>query len=178
MTLPGRWFDVTKTPTRGPLGRVPGAFCESGNHPRMLRFILLAVAATVALTACSLRPVGRVPGRGSRILSRPATPTGMRKVTLDIPGSPARILPADVNGDGRTDLVMALAWSEFESVEFERLEGFVQMTTIVPALFDRREMRVYLQQPDGQYLMAGPPLPLPATVLALDTGPGSTPWWR
>jgi hypothetical protein len=80
-----------------------------------------------------------------------------------------------VNGDGLTDLVMALVWSEFESVEFERLEGFVQMTTIVPALFDRREIRVYLQQPGGQYLLAGPPLPLPTSVLALDAGPEPTP---
>lgn len=129
----------------------------------MLRFILPAVAATVTLSA-----LGGVCLAGPR-------PTEMRRVTLDIPGPPARVLPADVNGDGRIDLVMALAWSEFESVEFERLEGFVQMTTIVPALFDRREMRVYLQQPNGQYLLAAPPLILPASVLALDSGPGPTP---
>jgi len=129
----------------------------------MLRLILAAVAA-----ACSLTVLADV------CLAAPR-PTAMRKVTLDIPGPPARVLPVDVNGDGRIDLVMALAWSEFESVEFERLEGFVQMTTIVPALFDRREIRVYLQQPDGQYLLAGPALMLPASVLALDSGPGPTP---
>jgi len=129
----------------------------------MLRFILPAAAAFWTLTAL-----------GAVCLAAPR-PLEMRRVTLDIPGPPARVLPADVNGDGRTDLVMALVWSEFESVEFERLEGFVQMTTIVPALFDRREIRVYLMEPDGQYLLAGPALPLPTSVLALDTGPGPTP---
>ncbi len=129
----------------------------------MLRLIFAAAAAAWSLTAL-----------GGVCLAAPR-PTAMRRVTLDSPGPPARILPADVNGDGRIDLVMALAWSEFESVEYERLEGWVQMTTIVPALFDRREMRVYLMEPDGQYLLAGPPLPLPATLLALDTGPAPTP---
>ena len=107
-------------------------------------------------------------------LAAPKTPA-LRKVSLDLPGPPARIVPADLNGDGLTDLVVALAWSEFETVEFERLEGFVQMTTLVPALFDRREMRAYLQSPGGTYELAGAPLPLPSSVLALDAGPSPTP---
>ncbi len=102
-------------------------------------------------------------------------PPALRKVTLDLPGPPARVLPADLNGDGRADLIVALAWTEIDEVEFERLEGFVQMTTIVPALFDRREMRAFLQAPDGSYALAGPPLPLPVSILALDTGPSGTP---
>jgi hypothetical protein len=46
----------------------------------------------------------------------------------------------------------------------------VQITTVIPALFDRREVRAYLADAGGGYTLAGPPLELPASVLHLEAG--------
>ena len=71
-----------------------------------------------------------------------------RHVVLDLPGPPASIIPADLNGDGRMDLAVAVLYSEYEDLEFEKAQGFVQITEIVPALFERRQLRAWLQRPD------------------------------
>jgi len=42
---------------------------------------------------------------------------------------------------------------------------------VIPALFDRREVRAYLARPDGTYEFVGPPLALPNSVLHLEPGP-------
>jgi hypothetical protein len=105
---------------------------------------------------------------------------GLRPLSLDLPGAPAAVVPADVDGDGRTDLVVAVAfnqWSQIEITEsttMDDIEGLVEVLTIVPSLLDRREARVYLAQPDGTYHLAGA-VPLPLSVLSLEAGPPGTP---
>jgi len=84
------------------------------------------------------------------------------------------IIPTDVDSDGRQDLLIVLAYTEFESIGIDRVEEMVQITTVIPALFDRREVRVFLAQPDGSYEMAGEPLPL-ERALAVDAGPEGLP---
>jgi hypothetical protein len=94
-------------------------------------------------------------------------------VTLDLPGPPAKVIPFDVNGDGLTDLVVVVAYTEIEEIGEDRVENLVQISQVIPALFDRREVRLYLARADGTYEFAGPPLPLPQSVLHLEPGPAA-----
>ncbi|HKV12036.1 MAG TPA: VCBS repeat-containing protein, partial [Thermoanaerobaculia bacterium] len=111
---------------------------------------------------------------------RPAS-SGLRAWSLDLPGAPAAVVPSDVDGDGRTDLVVAVAYSQWDQIEItesttmDDIEGLVEVMTIVPSLLDRREVRVYLAKPDGSYALSGPALPLPLSVLSLEAGPPGTP---
>jgi len=99
----------------------------------------------------------------------------LRHVPLDLPGAPAAVIPADVNGDGLPDLVLVLAYTEYQSVSFDRIEGIVQVTEVVPALFDRREIRVWLAEEGGGYRPAGGPLVLPISVHSVEAGPPGIP---
>jgi hypothetical protein len=111
---------------------------------------------------------------------RPASP-GLKAWSLDLPGAPAAVVPSDVDGDGRTDLVVAVAYNQWDQIEISEsttmddIEGLVEVMTIVPSLLDRREARVYLAKPDGSYAQSGPALPLPLSVLSLEAGPPGTP---
>ncbi|HSF43756.1 MAG TPA: VCBS repeat-containing protein, partial [Thermoanaerobaculia bacterium] len=111
---------------------------------------------------------------------RPASP-GLKAWSLDLPGAPAAVVPSDVDGDGRTDLVVAVAYNQWDQIEItesttmDDIEGLVEVMTIVPSLLDRREVRVYLARPDGGYAQSGPALPLPLSVLSLEAGPPGTP---
>lgn len=115
--------------------------------------------------------VGAVPGQPA--LAAEALPR--RPVTLALPGPPSKILPADVDGDGLTDVAVVLVYTEYEEIAFDRVQGFLQMTEIVPALSERRELRVYLQRPGGELRLSGPPMELPAEVSALSAGPPAFP---
>ncbi len=99
----------------------------------------------------------------------------LNHLALDLPGPPAAVVPADMNGDGLVDLVIPLVYTEYEAIASERVEGLVQVTEVVPALFDRREVRVYLAGADGTYRPAADPLPLPPTVHAIEVGPDGLP---
>ena len=107
--------------------------------------------------------------------------SALKSWTLDLPGPPAAVVPADLNGDGLTDLVVALAfnqWDEIAVTESSRMEGIdelVEVMTVVPYLLDRREVRVYLGKPDGSFAPSGPALPLPLSVLSMEAGPPGTP---
>ncbi len=94
---------------------------------------------------------------------------GFTRVPLLLPGVPAAIFPADVTGDGRDDLAVVVVYNqwgsvtEFEEASFDGVEGLVEVMNVVPALIDRRELRIYpglIGQPGY-----GPSLP----ALALDT---------
>ena len=99
----------------------------------------------------------------------------LRHVSLDLPGAPSSVLAVDLDADGRSDLVVVLVYTEFDEVEFERAAGFLQVTEIVPALFERREARAYLSQGDGSYTLAGAPLPLESSVISMAPGPPGIP---
>jgi hypothetical protein len=99
----------------------------------------------------------------------------LRRVSLDLPGAPAEIVPADLNGDGRVDLLVAVARTTWGEIGNDRIQGMVQITEVVPALFDRREAYAFLQSSDGSYHSAGAPLALPDSVLSLEAGPPGLP---
>ena len=96
---------------------------------------------------------------------------------LSLPGIPAAMLPADMDGDGRDDLVVLVAYTgwttraEFEQAEFDDVEGLVEVMNVVDELVDRRELRVYPARLEGDgfggQLAA---VDLDTTVHALATG--------
>jgi len=94
---------------------------------------------------------------------------------LELPGAPAALIRADVNRDGRPDLVIVLAYTEIESIGVDRIEEMIQISTVIPALFERRELRIYVSRADGTLVPEGQPLLLPDSVLAIAaTSDGAT----
>jgi hypothetical protein len=125
----------------------------------LVRFGVLAVALLVGSSARAARP-------------RELT---LRRVVLDLPGPPAVIVAADLNHDGRQDLMIITAYTRWGSISTDRVEDAVEVTEVVPALFDTREVRAFLAEPSGGYRPAGPPMALPATVLSAEAGPETHP---
>lgn len=123
------------------------------------------VATLLVLAACLVAAESRAARK---------RPLELRLVQLSLPGLPAMIIPTDIDGDGRQDLLIVLAYTEVESIGIDRVEEMVQITTVIPAIFDRREARAYLAQPDGSYELVGEPLPL-EQVLAVEDGPDGLP---
>lgn len=99
----------------------------------------------------------------------------LRRVVLELPGPPSVIVAADLNRDGRRDLLVIVAYTRWGSIATDRVEDAVAVTQVVPALFDVREARAFLAQSDGGYRQAGPPLQLPASVLSAEAGPAAHP---
>ena len=98
-------------------------------------------------------------------------PLALRHVALDLPGPPVDILSADLDGDGRKDLAVVVARTQWGEIGTDRIEGMMQISEVVPALFDRREVRAYRLGEDGTYKQAGDPLQLPPSVISLEAGP-------
>jgi len=126
-------------------------------QPRVAAAILAAVLAAGAASAAKPRELA------------------FRQVRLDLPGIPGAILAADLNGDGRRDLLVVLAYSEWGSIGEDRIEGLVQVVDVIPALFDRREVRAWLDDGSGGYRALSEPMPLPTSVLAVEPGPAGFP---
>jgi len=138
----------------------------------------------------SKKPRSRILPSGTSVLliilwlvssSAAARPLRLRAVEVPLPGPPAAIVPADLDGDGIHDLAVVVAYTRWdqisieESSEIDGFEGLVEVLTIVPSLLDRRELRVYLGQQEGGYLAAGEPLELGLEVLALAAGTTTLP---
>ncbi len=99
----------------------------------------------------------------------------LRRVVLDLPGPPAVIVAADLNRDGRQDLLIVTAYTRWGSISTDRVEEAIEITEVVPALFDTREARAFLADASGGYRPAGPPLALPTFVLSAEAGPETHP---
>lgn len=109
------------------------------------------------------------------IPSLAAAPLTFRHVGLDLPGAPVDVISADLNSDGRQDLLVIVARTLWGQIGTDRIEGLVQISEVVPALFDRREAHAFLQGPDGVYRRAGEALSLAPSILSLEAGPRSLP---
>ncbi|MBD3868784.1 MAG: VCBS repeat-containing protein [Acidobacteria bacterium] len=99
----------------------------------------------------------------------------LKRQTLDLPGPPSKVLSTDVNQDGLQDLVVVVAYTERHQIGIDRVEGMVQFTEVIPAIFDRREVRVFLGSAAGGYQPEGHALELPFTVLSMEPGPPGSP---
>ncbi len=99
----------------------------------------------------------------------------LRRAFLDLPGPPAVIVAADLDRDGRRDLLVVVAYTRWGSISTDRVEDAIAVTEVVPALFDVREARAFLAVPGGGYRPAGGPLSLPASVLSAEAGPEGHP---
>jgi len=99
----------------------------------------------------------------------------LRRVVLDLPGPPALIVAADLNRDGRRDLLIIVAYTRWGSITTDRVEDAIEVTQVVPALFDVREARAFLAQTGGGYRAVPAPLPLPSGVLSAEAGPPEHP---
>jgi hypothetical protein len=106
---------------------------------------------------------------GSAVAAAPHK-LGLRQVVLDLPGTPSKLVAADLDGDGLEDLAVVVAFTEIESVGGSRIEDMVEIATVIPELSDRRELWVYLAGSGGDYRLAGV-LELPPSVLHLEHGP-------
>jgi len=115
------------------------------------------------------------------LLAAPAAALEFAHQRIGLAGAPATLFTADVDRDGRGDLVAVLAattWGQVGIEEPQQVDEtgvYVQVMTVVPTLFDRRTLVVYPGQPDGSF--AGEPLELeiPDTVHAVLAGPPAEP---
>lgn len=99
---------------------------------------------------------------------------------LALAGAPAALFAVDLDADGRRDLALVVAsteWGEIgieERQEIDELGAYVEVLTVVPALFDRRELALHRGRPDGTFEPEPLRLELPDTVHALFEGPAGT----
>jgi hypothetical protein len=107
----------------------------------------------------------------SQVLAAGREQIELRHVALDLAGPPARVLPADLNGDGHLDLVIVVAYTEIQQISEDRIEDMIQFTRVIPTLFDRRQATAYLASAAGGYEVVGEPLELPLSVLHMEAGP-------
>ncbi len=123
--------------------------------------LLLCTSFLVTLTTPAL-------GRRDRL--------ALRHVALPLPGPPATVVDADVNGDGLRDLAVVVAYSYWDQIgveewtEMDDIEGLVEVLTVVPALADRRELWLFLGNGQGGYEAAGDPLEIDTSVLTVEAG--------
>lgn len=99
----------------------------------------------------------------------------LKRQTLDLPGPPSKVLSTDVNRDGLSDLVVVVAYTERHQIGIDRVEGMVQLTEVIPAIFDHREVRLFPGVPGGGYRTEGYALELPFTVHSMEQGPEGSP---
>ena len=114
------------------------------------------------------------------LLAAPAQAERLRlaELSLPLPAAPASVLPVDLDRDGAQDLLVFLVYTRWEQKVVEErttmdgIEGFMEVMTIVPALLDRRELRLYRGDGRGGFAATGEPLPMPLSVHSLVGGDG------
>ncbi len=102
-------------------------------------------------------------------------PFGFRRTEIPLPAAPSRILSPDLDGDGRRDLLAVVAYTRWGQVSSDRVEDAVMITEVVPALFERLEARAWLGEERGGFVPVAAPLPLDASVHAIDEGEDDLP---
>lgn len=105
----------------------------------------------------------------------------MQHLGIPLPGAPTVVLPADLDQDGLQDLIVAVAYTEWDQIgideltEMREVEGLVMVMTVVPVVMDRREIRVYRGQEGGGYAEEVATMPIDLSVLSVDHGPAEAP---
>jgi hypothetical protein len=106
----------------------------------------------------------------------------LRRVTLSLPGPVSNVIAADVDGDGRRDIAVVTAFTRWEQesvselVAMDQFEGLVESLTIVPILFDQRELHVLLADPAAEEgYRKLPVVALGPEILGLEAGPPGLP---
>lgn len=133
----------------------------------------LSITIAIAIALFLLLPSTPVHARREKL--------ALRAESVELPGAPSSVVAADVNGDGLRDLSVVLAftgWGEIgvqESVKMDDIEGLVEVLSVIPALVDRRELKVFLGRPGGGFDPAARSLTLEPSVLSLEEGPPGTP---
>ncbi len=101
---------------------------------------------------------------------------GFSRIPLMLPGIPAAVIPAEVNGDGIQDLAIVVAytnWGDVTTVEearFDGVEGMVMVMSVVSSLIEHRELRIYPGLSGGGYGAPLPSLELATSIHALAAG--------
>lgn len=114
-------------------------------------------------------------------LAAPAGALGFEHQRLSLDGAPATLFTIDVDRDGRRDLVVVLAatsWGQVGVEEPQRLDEsgtYVQVMTVVPMLFDRRRLEVFLGEPGGSFATRPLVAELGDDVHAILPGPAAEP---
>jgi hypothetical protein len=105
----------------------------------------------------------------------------LRYLPLPLPGAPSAVVAADVDGDGRRDLAVVVAFTRWGQVEIQEsttmddVEGLVEVLTVIPSLVDRREIRVFPGRPDGGFGPGAVALPIDTSILTVEAGPPGLP---
>ncbi len=86
-----------------------------------------------------------------------AAPIRLGHQRLDLGGAPAALFSVDLDRDGRRDLALVVASTEWGQIGIEEMQqvdelgAYVEVLTVVPALFDRRELVVHLGIAAGRF---------------------------
>jgi hypothetical protein len=111
----------------------------------------------------------------------PAAAVEFRHQRLELAGAPATLLSVDVDGDGHRDLVAVLVstdWGEIGVDERQWIDeagAYVEVLTVVPALFERRELVVHRGLGGGAFAAEPLRFELADSVHALLPGPSAAP---
>ena len=97
---------------------VDAAGARAPGRPRRLAAVSASLALAVVAPAVS----------GERLR--------LRHVTLDLPGPPSKVVPADLDGDGRNDLVVVVAYSEVGRIGNEEEVAVILVTPGLPRLVE------------------------------------------
>ena len=89
-----------------------------------------------------------------------------RHQRVALPAAPSQVIPLDADGDGDGDLALVLAYTEVDEVTQSRIEDMMEVSTVVPAMFQRREVAWLIAEPDG-FALRAERWPLELSILAL-----------
>jgi hypothetical protein len=112
-----------------------------GIESASLRTRTPSLLATVVALAAVASPV--LAARGERLASR--------HVALDLPGPPSKVVPSDLDGDGRTDLVVVVAYTEIEEIGHDDVRLDLVLGYWKGLMDDKAVLDAYLRKPDGSF---------------------------
>jgi FG-GAP-like repeat len=137
---------------------------------RPSRSSLLSFLAFITLLLPSIHPASAARGK-----------LELRYLPLPLPGAPAAVVAADVDGDGHRDLTVVVAFTRWGQIEIEEsttmddVQGLVEVLTVIPSLVERREIRVFPGRPDGGFGPGSIALPIDTSILTVEAGPPGLP---